>query len=62
MKQVELKDFLKKRSDSSMTIATAKMELYVALANSFRPLTNFTRTPTYGMGVLNALLEYYNIF
>ena len=45
-----------------MTIATAKMKLYVALANSFRPLFNFTRTPTYAMGVLNAPLEYYNIF
>ena len=62
MKQVALKGFLKKRSDLSMTIATAKMKLYVALANSFRPLFNFTRTPTYAMGVLNEPLEYYNIF
>ena len=62
MKQVALKGFLKKRSDLSKTIATAKMELYLALANSFRPLTSFTRTPTYAIGVLNAPLEHYNIF
>ena len=39
----------------SGTIATAKMELFVALVRSFQPLTNFTKNPNIGaMGVLNA--------
>ena len=37
-----------------MTIATSKMELFVALLSSFQLLTNFTKNPNIGaMGVLN---------
>ena len=44
-------------------MATAKMDLVVALVSSFQPLTNFTKNPNVGaMGVLNAPLEYYNEF
>ena len=35
----------KKDIDVSRTIATAKMELFVALVRSFQPLANFTKTP-----------------
>ena len=39
------------------------MELFVTLVSSFQPLTNFTKNPNIGdMGVLNAPLEYYNVF
>ena len=39
------------------------MELFVTLVSSFQPLTNFTKNPNLGaMGVLNAPLEYYNVF
>ena len=39
------------------------MELFEALVISFQSLTNFTKNPQIGaMGVLNALLEYFNIF
>ena len=42
---------------------TAKMELFVALVSSFKPLTNFTKNPNLvAMGVMNAPLEYYNVF
>ena len=60
MKQVALEGFLKKQRDVSKTIATSKMELFVALASSFQSLTNFTKNTNMGaMGVLNAPLEYY---
>ena len=53
MKQVALEGFLKKHRDLSRTIATAKMELFVALVRSFHPLPNFTKNPNIGdMGVL----------
>ena len=53
----------KKHKVVSRTIATAKMELFVALFSSFQPLTNFTKNPSIvAMGVRNASLEYYNIF
>ena len=39
------------------------MELLMALVSTFQPLTNFTKNPNIvAMGVLNAPLEYYNIF
>ena len=39
------------------------MELFVALGISFQSLTNFTKNPNKGaIGVLNAPLEYYNVF
>ena len=65
MKQVALACFLEKKQhkDVSTTSATAKMELFVALVSSFRPLTNLTKNPNIGaMEVLNAPLEYYNVF
>ena len=67
MKQVALEDFLEKHRDVSRAIARAKMELFVVLVRSFLPLSNFTKNftknPTIGaMGVLNAALEYYNVF
>ena len=63
MKQTALEGFLKKHRDVSRTIAAAKMELFASLGSSFQPLTNFTKNPNIGaMGVLNALLEYYNLF
>ena len=43
MKEVTLEGFLKKHRDVSKTIATAMMELFVALVSSFQPLTNFTK-------------------
>ena len=47
--------FLKKHSDISRTIATAKMELFVALVRSFQPLTKFAKNPIIGAtGVLQA--------
>ena len=53
MKQVALEGFLK-NTDISKTIATTKMELFVALVSSFQLLTNFTKNPNKGaMGVLN---------
>ena len=59
MKQVTLTGFLKKLRDVSRTIATAKMEFFVALVSSFQPLTNFTKNPNIGaMGFVNAPLEY----
>ena len=58
-----LEGFLKKHRDVSRTKATAKMELLMALVSTFQPLTNFTKNPNIvAMGVLNAPLEYYNIF
>ena len=52
-----------KNSYLSRTLATIKMKLFVALASSFKPLTSFTKSPNVGaMGVLNAPLEYYNVF
>ena len=63
MKQVALKSFLKKHRDVSRTIATTKMEFFVALVSSFQLLTNFTKNPNIGaMGFLNAPLGYYNVF
>ena len=41
----------------------AKMEHFVALVNTLQSLTNFTKNANIGaMGVLNASLEYYNVF
>ena len=61
MKQVAFKSFLKKYRDVSKTIATAKMELFVVLINSFQLLTNFAKNRKTGVvEVLNAPLEYYN--
>ena len=63
MKLVALEGFLKKHRDVSRTIATVKMELFVALVSSFQSLTIFTKNPNIGaMGVLNVPLEYYNVF
>ena len=64
MKQVALEKFLKKKhKDVSRTIATAKMQLFVALVSSFQPLTNFTKNPKIGSkAVANAPLQYYNVF
>ena len=53
----------KKLKDVSRTIATAKMELFLALVSSFQQLINFMKDPNIGaMGVLNAPLEYYSVF
>ena len=39
------------------------MELFVTLVISFQSLTNFTKNPSVGaMRVLNAPLEYFNVF
>ena len=63
MKQVALEGFLKKPRDVSRTVATAKMELFVAVVSNFQLLTNFEKNPNIGaMGVLNAPLEHYNVF
>ena len=64
MKQVVLEGFLKKNHrDVSRTIATAKVELFVALVSSFQPLTNLTKNLNIvAIGVLNAPLEYYKVF
>ena len=63
MKLVALEGFLEKHRDVSRTIVTAKMELLLTLVSSFQPLTNFTKNPNIGaMGILNAPVEYYNIF
>ena len=63
MKQVALKDFLKKHRDISSTITTTEIEVFVELVSSFQLLTNFTKNTSIGdMGVLNAPLEYYNVF
>ena len=63
MKQIALAGFLKKHKDVSRTTLTAQMKLFVALISSFLPLTNFTKNPNIGaMEVLNAPLEYYNVF
>ena len=57
MKWVALEGFLKKQRDVFRTIATAKMEFFVALVSSFQPLTNFTKNFNIGaMGVLNVSL------
>ena len=64
MKQVVLEGFLKKNHrDVSRTIATSKVELFVALVSSFQPLTNLTKNLNIvAIGVLNAPLEYYKVF
>ena len=63
IKQTALKIFLKKHLDVFRNIATAKMELFVALDSSFQLLTNFTKNLNLGgTGVLNASLEYCNLF
>ena len=63
MKQIALAGFLKKQKNVSRTTLTAKMKLFVALISSFLPLTNFTKNPNIvAMEVLNAPLEYYNVF
>ena len=63
MKQVTLKGFPKKNRDISRTIETSKVEFFVALVISVQSLTSFTKNSNIGaMGVLNVLLEYYNIF
>ena len=57
MKQMALEDFLKKHRDVSKTIATSKMELFLALVINFQTLTNFIKNPNIGpMGILNAPL------
>ena len=39
------------------------MELFVALVISFHLVTNYTKNSNIGsIGVLNVLLEYYNVF
>ena len=56
---VALEGWLKKYNDVSRTIATAMIELFVAIVNTFQLLTNFTKNSSIGaMGVLNAPLEY----
>ena len=63
MKQVALEGLLKKHRDVSMTIVTAKTELFETSVSSFQLLTNFTQSSNIGaIGVLNAPLEYYNVF
>ena len=63
MKQVALEGFLKKNGGVSRTIATAKMELFKSLVCRFQPLTNTTKNPNTGaMTVLNAHLDYCNVF
>ena len=63
MKQMALEDFLKKHRDVSKTIATSKMELFLALVINFQTLTNFIKNPNIGpMGILNVPLKYYNVF
>ena len=63
MEQLAFEGFLKKDRYLFWTIATAKMELFVALVSSFQSLTNFTKNPNIGaVGVLHAPLEYYNVF
>ena len=63
MKQMALEDFLKKHRDVSKTIATSKMELFLALVINFQTLTNFIKNPNISpMGILNAPLKYYNVF
>ena len=58
MKQATLEGFLEKHRNVSRTMATAKMELFVALVSSFQSPTNFIYNPNIGaMGVLNAPLE-----
>ena len=48
-------NFLKKLSDVFRTIATAKIELFVALVRRFQLLTNFTKNSIIGAtGVLQA--------
>ena len=55
--------FSVKHRDISRTIATCTMELFVALVISFQPLNSFRKNTNIGaMGVLNAPLEYYNVF
>ena len=42
---------------------SANMELFLALVSRFQPLINFTKNPNRGaIGVLNAPLEYCNVF
>ena len=61
MKKFALEGSLKKHRDKSRIIATAKMEVFVAIVSSFQSLTNFIKNPNIdAMGVLNAPLEYYN--
>ena len=58
MKQVALEGFLKKHRDVSKTIATAKIELFVALVSSIQPLINFAKNSNIGaLGVLYKPLE-----
>ena len=56
---VTLEGFLKKiHRDVSKTIATATLELFVALFSSFQPLTDFTKNLNMNaVVVLNAPLE-----
>ena len=55
--------FSEKHRYVSSTIATAKMELSMALVVSFQTLTNFTKnTNIAATGVLNSPLEYYKAF
>lgn len=56
---VTLEGFLKKiHRDVSKSIATAKLELFVALFSSFQPLTDFTKNLNINaMVVLNVPLE-----
>ena len=54
MKQVALEGFLKKQKNMSRTIVKAEMELFVALFSHYLISQSAT-------GVLNVLLEYYNV-
>ena len=47
--------------DVSRTIATAKMELFIALVSSFQPLTNFTKNLNIGVMRLYNTITYYEI-
>ena len=58
-----MEGFLKNHKDVSTTIATAKMEIFVALVGSFQPLIYFAKNSSIGaMGVLNVPVEYYNVY
>ena len=60
--KLHLKVFYRKKKIVFRKILTAKMELFVALVSSFKPLTNFMKNPNLvAMGVMNAPLEYYNV-
>ena len=51
-KQAVLEGFLKNHKDVSTTIATAKMEIFVALVGSFQPLIYFAKNSSIGYPVI----------